>query len=143
VSLATTIQTRILALPAVTAIAGTRVYVLSLPQSPILPAVRIQVISEVEALQLRGTAGWRRGRVQVDSVASDVNGDDGLTAADALDVAIYGGFVAGVATGLVGFAGTVAGVRIGSIRPAGRIEDYAADNLRQVRVSRDWFVDYQ
>jgi hypothetical protein len=141
--IALALQTRLLALSAVTALVGQRVWTFSLPQDPTLPAVCIQQVSEVEELHLRGTSKWKRARVQIDAVAGETSGGDPYDTAIDVDAAVYGGFSAGAATGLAGFSGTVGGVEIGVIRPVDRREDYSPDELRQVRISRDWFVDFR
>lgn len=135
------IGTRIASLAAVVAIASTRVTSLILPQKGTLPAVRVSLISKLHRAHLRGTVGLRRVRIQVDAVAGPSSSDPYATA-NALDAAIHGDFVAGEATGLAGWQGTVGGIDVRAVLPEDAREQYLGDELRQVVVSRDYFVEY-
>jgi hypothetical protein len=92
-----------------------------------LPAVRVQRISDSEAMQLRGTDGSIVARVQVDSVA--------LTreAAVALDEAIAGD---GAGSGLIGWKTSV----VQLVRSRLTREAYDALELNQFKVMRDYEV---
>lgn len=133
------IRTRLLAISAVTAICSTRIYALSLPQSPTLPAIRVTQVSEVQPMHLRGSQGFWRCRVQVDCVAGPSSSDPYGTARS-LAAAARGTFSGGAATGLLGYAGTVGGVEITGIAQLDTREHYEADELRQVMVSTDYLV---
>jgi hypothetical protein len=121
------IRTRILAITAATAIVGARVYMLTFPQRPTLPAVRVQRVSDSEEMQLRGTGGSIVARVQVDSVA--------LTreAAVALDEAIAGD---GAGSGLIGWQTAV----VQLVRSRLTRETFDALELNQFKVMRDYEV---
>jgi hypothetical protein len=137
------IRTHLLGLSDVTDLVSTRVYAMSLPQRPTLPAIRIQHISELEAMHMRGSGGWRRARIQVDCVSGESSGVDPYASADAVSEAAHG---AGDGSGLCGFKGTIATTpptEIGAILPVDRREDYDPEELRQVRVSRDYIAWYR
>ena len=121
---------------AVTALVSTRIYQGVLPQSPTLPAVRVQVISEVRSQHLRGGAAVVKSRVQVDSVAS---GGNPISSAKAVDVAIVGNESG---SSLLGFKGVVGGFMVHNVEPAGVRETYDAEELRQYRVMRDVIVSW-
>lgn len=57
-------RTAILALPAVSALVGSRVYPLTLPQGALLPALTYQVISGVGEADTQSGPGVQRRRVQ-------------------------------------------------------------------------------
>lgn len=125
----------------VTAIVGSRIYRLRLPQTPTLPAIRLQRIDANEELHLRGPSGIQVARVQVDSVA--LSGPD----AERLDAAVHGD---GVTTGLRAWKGMIGGggspadtFEIRLIRPAGVREGYDALELKQYKVMRDFLVTYR
>lgn len=115
---------------AVIALVSTRIYQGILPQSPTLPAIRVQRIGEDEFTHLRG-ASVRRTRVQVDSVGAS------LPSALAVDAAVRGN---GSGSSLVGWTGAVGGVRVLAVQHRAVRELYDGDELRQHRVSRDVFV---
>lgn len=121
---------RLEAVSAVTALVSTRIYQGLLPQSPTLPAIRVQRIGEDEFMHLRG-ASVRRTRVQVDAVASS------LPSALAVDAAVRGD---ASSSSLVGWMGSIGSVRVLAVEPAALRELYDGDELRQHRVSRDVFV---
>jgi hypothetical protein len=119
---------------AVTSLASTRIYNGILPQSPTLPTIRVQRISEDEPMHLRGSSGIYRTRVQIDSIAGAGNP---IGSAHALDAAVHGN---GSGSSLIGWTGTVDNVRVLAVLPAGVREDYDAEELRQYRVMRDAFI---
>lgn len=125
------IRQLLLSMPPVTALVAARVYVLHLPQSPTLPAVRVQTIDEHEPIHLRGPGNLRRARVQVDSI-----GKEGAAAVE-LDAAVHGD---GVSTGLRCFRGLVGTLLIDLIDPVDRRPAYDAEELRQYKVLRDYFA---
>ena len=87
---------QLLATSAVTALVGTRIYQLVLPEHPTLPAIRVQLVDEPENYHLRGNDRLTFARVQVDSYARKVSGGDpylsAVTIADAVNAAltVYG-----------------------------------------------------
>jgi len=136
------IAQRILSLPAVTAIAGTRVWLVMLPQSPETPCVRVQQISQIDqGLTLRGAGGVGWARVQVDAVCDMADGGNGYTTARALTDAIHGDGLGDGATGLLGWKGTIAPLEIlGIFSLLDGVADYAPDELRQIKIRRDYQV---
>lgn len=128
--------TRLEAIGAVTALVASRIYNGVLPQSPTVPAIRVQRIGEDEPMHLRGSSGVFQTRVQIDSVsgAADAGGE-----AAAVDSALRGN---GSGTALVGWKGTVAGVDVQNIQSLFVRERYDADDLRQYRVIRDVMVTW-
>ena len=126
--------TRLEAVAAVTAIVGTRIYQGVLPQTPTLPALRLQRVGEIQRRHLRGGVKLQRARVQIDSYA---DGTDPIGQALALDAAVLGD---ASGSALVGWTGTVGGVTIAAIEPVDVRETYEGEELRQYRVSRDVFV---
>jgi len=119
----------ILTLGDVSALVGSRVYVLMLPQSFTPPAVRVQRIDESEPMHLRGRDELRRARVQVDSVGS------GGSVAEDVDAAIH--------AGLRGYQGTVGDIDIHLIEPVTVRSMYDAAELKQYKVARDYYVHYR
>ena len=126
-----TVKARLLSLNAVTTLVVSRVYVDLLPQKPTLPAIRIQRISEAEDAHLRGAKAMRRARVQVDAIATS------LETATAVSDAAHGD---GAGSGLSGWTGEVSGQSVLAVLPSDTRSDYEGDELRQWRVSRDYFV---
>jgi hypothetical protein len=134
----TAIRARIAALSTT---ASTRVYLLKLPQSPTLPAVRVQLIDDFGFSHLRGGGSdLRRARVQVDAYSREASGVDPYETAAALADAINGDEAG---SGLSGFTGTVDGMEITAIQFVNRQAMYEGDEQRLVRVSQDFFVWYR
>ncbi len=127
---------------ALTALVGSRIYAMKLPQSPTLPAVRVTLVSQNDPAHLRGTVRRVRARVQVDAVSGERVTADPLSQARAVDAAAHGAFSGGAATGLSGWAGEVfsPAVTVSGILPIDAREGYFADDLRQVVASRDYEV---
>lgn len=124
------IRARLLAIPAVTALVGTRIYNLVLPSNlDTFPAVRVQRISDVEVTHLRGVGALHTARVQVDAF--------GLSLADVLDVD------SAACSGLLGYSGLVDDVVVRSILPTGVVRDeFESGELNQYRVMRDVFLTW-
>lgn len=126
------VRTRLLALPAVTALVGTRIYLFALPQNTTgVTAIRVQRISELMPGHLRGYRPLRRARVQVDSAAPS------MAQAMAIDAAALGD---GAGSGLAGFAGEMNGQTVWNIEPIAVREAYDGDPTRLYKVMRDFFV---
>lgn len=64
---------QLLATSGVTDLVSQRVWPLKLPQHPVLPAIRVQLIDEPEDAHLRGYDALKRARVQID-IYDDVAG---------------------------------------------------------------------
>ena len=130
---AAAVKARLLSLNAVTTLVVSRIYVELLKQHPTLPAIRVQGITEIEDAHLRGAMAIRTARVQVDSIAMS------LEEATAVSDAAHGD---GAGSGLSGWQGLLGSPaqEVMAILPAGKRVDYEGDELRQWRVSRDYFV---
>jgi hypothetical protein len=133
---------RILQLPAVTAIVGTRVWLVMLPQSPVTPCVRVQQISQIdEGAHARGAGGVGWARVQVDAVTDVADGGNGYVTARTLTDAIHGDGRGDSATGLLGWRGTVGPLAItGIFSLLDAVADFTPDELTQIRMRRDYAV---
>jgi hypothetical protein len=135
---------RIQQLAAVTALVSTRVYLLVLPQSTVFPAVRVQVIDQMEMQHLRGPHGLETARVQIDAYAKVASGSNPYTTASALMEAIHGDGLGPGASGVYGWTGQVGSpaFQIVNCRPVRLSKDFDAEELNVVTVSRDYLVDY-
>lgn len=112
----------------VVALVSTRVHVLILPQSPVLPAIRVQLIDEPKAYQLRGEDGLVASRVQVDAFGRDYATTGAL--AVAIDAALSGkSFLVGSPTFEV----------VSAFRLDRRVL-YEAEELRMIRILQDYQV---
>ncbi len=140
------VRMRLAALTAVTALVSTRIYALSLPQTPTLPAIRVALVPGVpESMHLRGRTGVVVERVQVDYYVANT-GTNPLGAARAMAAAVYGDMVGGEATGLTGWSGSIGSpaTTVDLIEPASQqVEAGAQDELRQTIVSQDYYVHYR
>jgi hypothetical protein len=130
------IAAKLVATGGVAALAGTRVWVLKLPQNPVYPAVRVQLISEPREYHLRGDQHARRARVQVDDYVNEAGGGNAysiaVTLADAIDT--------GIATGAPYTQGAVK--VLGCFRD-NRVPVYEAGTLKLVRMMQDFIVWWQ
>ena len=135
---------RIAALAGMAALVDDRVYAEFSAQGSELPYVRVQFISEVEPMHLRGAIGLPTCRIQVDARAGATeSGADARTVALSVSDAIHGD---GAGSGLSGFKGFVGGspaFEIAAIRPAGKREGYDPQELRQYYVQRDYLVSFK
>jgi hypothetical protein len=135
------IVSRLKADSAVSAIVGSRVYRLKLPQQPTLPAIRVQRVSRVEYEgHLRGRSGRFRSRIQIDAFASeyDSQNPDPLGTQDALMTAIDNAIV-GKAFDSGDSPPTI---QVWVVLSANAYEEYEAGELRQVRGPQDYFVTW-
>ena len=125
------VRAELVATPAVSALVGTRVWQLKLPQKPILPALRLQLIDEPIGYHMRGPDGAVRARLQIDAFESETADDpyaDVTALADAVDDA------------LTGEPFTSEGLQItGCFRNTRRV-GYDADDIRVVRCMQDYTV---
>lgn len=128
---------RLEAVAAVTALTSTRIYQALLPQSPTLPALRLQRIGEIQPMHLRGGVALQRARVQIDAYGG---GTDPIGQALTLDAAVLGD---ASGSSFVGWQGTAGGVQIVGVLPVDVRENFEGDELRMYRVSRDVFVWWQ
>lgn len=140
--------TRMASLAALTALVGNRIYQLKLPQTPTLPAVRVQHVDSVTEAHLRGSGALRHTRVQVDTYAREGSGSNPLASATAVAEAIEGdggGSGSAAPSGLAGWRGTLGSppsIRIDAILKVGSGQDYEAGELRAVRVRQDFMVHW-
>jgi len=80
-AVASTVRLHLLATAGVSALVGTRIYRLVLPQNPRLPALTLQRISRVTNDTMSGDTGPDDFRIQVDSWAADPAAAEQLAAA--------------------------------------------------------------
>lgn len=139
------ITVRISALAAVVALAGSRVYLDKLPQSPTYPAIRVQLVDDPASFHLRGPDGLSRARVQVDHYVDEaVSGSDPYASVEALETATRGDGLGTAATGLSGWIGSVGSppfVVRGCFR-TNRLRRYDPDELRVLTMTTDYIVWY-
>lgn len=123
------LRTYILAGGAVSALIGSRFYPHKLPQSPTLPAVTYQVISELRGHVMSGADGTPGTRVQIDAWAS--------TMADALAVADA------IRARLDGYAGTLAGSTKAQGVFADQSQSLYEPDAELHRVTRDFIIYHE
>lgn len=132
------LRVRLLSLASVTALVNQRVFTAIFPQGVTLPAIRVFRVGQIEPLHLRGPVNVFRARVQVDSI--------GRTKAevDSVDMAVEGDGLGNYASGLKGFKGGIGSpaFNIRVIENADVRDLYEPEELRQFRVSRDFFVTF-
>lgn len=133
------LRERLLSQPPLTALVGTRVYAMRLPQDTPLPAVRIQEVDRLGSQQLRGTVNLHVARVQVDAVEGETNGPAPYASAHAVADAVRGAIVGGEFTGLEGFVGVLSGIRVRGIGVVDQRERFETE-VRQVSVQVDFLV---
>jgi hypothetical protein len=137
------VRLRLLDLPAVTAIVGTRIYLVMLPQSVTTPCVRVQQISQIdEGQNLRGGGGSRGwARVQVDAIVGMNDAGNAYTTARTLTEAMHGDGRGDVATGLLGWKGDIPPLTItGVFSMLDAVAEFDPEELQQLRLRRDYQV---
>jgi hypothetical protein len=125
---------RLLSTAGVTALVGTRVYQLKLPQRPTLPAIRVQLINSTEPYHLRGGSAWHQVLIQTDAVAEESAGDPYATAvaiADAIHLSLSGQRFD---------LGSPVTLEITGMFRQSRVPMYESAELRQVRIMQDYLV---
>jgi hypothetical protein len=136
------VRKRILDLPAVTALVGTRVYLDLLPQTAAYPVVLVQLVSGVTDQHLRGGQRFR-ARVQVDAYALDKNSLDPYADVMALADAIHGD---NAGSGLEGWQGELPGpppFRVMGIQNIIRTREYEPDDARLLRQRQDYWIFFK
>lgn len=134
---------RLLDITAVVALVSQRVYHVRLPQSPRLPAIRVQLISEPTDYHLRGGSGMYFSRIQVDAYAVESSGHNPYEEATDLGDAIHGGDDGSGLSGWQGLAGgSPAELRIHTVQRVDRQVGYDAGELREVRCRQDYVVHW-
>lgn len=118
----------------VAALVGTRLYLLTLPQKPTLPAVLVSLVDDMSGHHLRGPAGTTPARVQVEAVAAAGSGVDPNAVANGLAEVIDAAL-----DGVKFSVGSPALEVSGSFRQLRQVL-YEADELRLVRVLQDYVV---
>ena len=120
----------------VAAIVGTRGWLLVLPEQPVLPAFRVQLISRVPDYTHDGESGLYRARVQVDAVTKVASGVDPYAQAMTLSDAIH--------TRLSGYQGEMGSssppLEVSGVFADNRVAFYDAEEKRHVRVVQDFLV---
>lgn len=139
------VQSRIAGLPAVIAIAGTRVYLDKLPQSPTYPAVRVFLVTDLGWQHLRGSNGFKRARVQADAYSREGSGVDPYAQVASLAAAIDGDGKGSQATGVVGWIGSLGSpaFEVQNIEPIDRTRRYDPVELRVLTMSLEYRVWYR
>jgi len=139
------VRTRLLAIPALTALVEDRIYALILPQNCPMPAVRVQGIDRDDPVHLRGPVGWVSARVQVDHYAYRTTNGDGLWTAQQCAAAAHGDFSAGTASGLAGWSGWIGSppVRVDLVKLLDEREEYQAAELDELRIMQDYLVHWR
>jgi hypothetical protein len=133
---------RLLAVPAVTAIVGQRVYTVIIRQSSAMPCVRVQQISQIDKGQHLYGGGGSRGwaRVQVDAI-SDFDEGQGYATVRTLTDAIHGDGGGDGATGLLGWRGVIGPLTItGIFSMLDPVTEINPEPQQQVRIRRDYEV---
>lgn len=137
------VLTHLLAGSDVAAIVGTRGYQLHLPQKPTLPALRTQLIDEIERVNVKGqVANLFKARIQVDVFASEFTDTDAYTTAregitavrNRLAISAYGGQTFNV--------GSPGDIQVTSVQPMEKAVEYESEELRQVRARQDFEIMY-
>jgi hypothetical protein len=138
---------RLLAIPAVVALVGDRVYAVIVRQNSTMPAVRAQTISEIREYHLRGEVSTVRTRIQIDAFASETTTDpygEACDLADAINGIWDGPVVTPVA--LSGWAGSLGGspalFRIHVAKQINRREVFEGDVVRVLRIQQDYDVQW-
>jgi len=134
---------RLLALPPVTALVGTRVWLVMIPQSPAMPCVRVQQISQIDEGQHTRGGGGSRGwaRVQVDTIANVTTGGNGYTTVRHLTEVVHGDGRGPLATGLLGWTGPIGPLTItGIFSILDSVAEITPDAVQQIRIRRDYAV---
>lgn len=143
------VRERLLAISALTALVGQRVYPMVIRQGEKRAAVRFQVIDEDAPQHLRGPAGLQTTRVQTDAYVTVSESQTPLTDVEAIAAAIHGDGLGTSASGLFGFVGDLGGspaqLRIVNVRRAvKRGAMYEHDNeVVRLRVMQDYWVDWK
>lgn len=127
---------RLLATGAVTALASTRIYALKLPQDPVTPAVRVQLIDEPTEYHLRGEDDLSRARVQTDCYVKENAGGNPYLRAEALADAVH----AALSGQTFRNAGSPVEIEVSSCFRASRAVMYESEEFQFVRVMQDYIV---
>lgn len=109
-----------------------RIYQLKLPQTPRLPAIRLQVISEPKTGHLRGRNNLTRSRVQVDVYGSETVRPDPYDA--------IGDIAKAVEDALMGEGFEAGGLRITGVPVGDRRVGIEAETFRAIRSTQDFAV---
>lgn len=128
--------------PAVTALVGQRVHNVALPQSPTLPAIRVQLIGDPEMSHLRGGVALFRSRVQVDIVVRFAGSYE--TQARTIDAAVMGNRAG---SSVAYWKGRIAEMDVLGILPpesnSGARGIVDAEDVSQYKVTRDFIVHHR
>lgn len=121
-----------------------RVYMLKLPQQPVLPAAVVQLIDDIKPNHLRGGSKSGVARIQVSVYRGEGSGVDPYTEASDLMAQIHGD---DGGSGLSGYTGHVGGSPGGlfltGVLYADRRALYEPGELRAVGIQEDYFASYR
>ena len=131
------VRTKLLATAAVTSLVNQRVWTQILPQSPTLPAVRLQLIDETPQAHLRGINELVPARVQVDVFAGR-NSTDPYGAANEVMDAVTDALTPEPFSATVG--SPAVGREIDHAMPQGRQPLFIAEEKQQIRIQQDFIV---
>jgi hypothetical protein len=124
--------------------AGSRVYMLKLPQKPTLPAVRVQGLGGPRGQHLRGPDGIYKTRVQVDNYVAETG--DAYAAVRGLADDVKGDGLGANASGVWGYVGTFGSPSI-AVQNVELLHDglpeYEAGELRLLRIRQDYMVHWK
>lgn len=137
------VRDRILALSAVTALVGTRVYRLMFPQSPTWPAIRVTLVDSHRRHTLTQANGLQRARVQVDCTTEAAAGVDALADVTTLASAVVGDGALVSPTGVNNYRALQIDSPAYDVKGMwllDRAERYDADDLRLVTSRLDFDV---
>ena len=101
------IRTKLVGAAAVTAIVGTRIHAIKLPQNATMPAITYQVVSDIPEYDMEGDAGVSTMRLQVECHDRERQGYDAYNGARVLGAAVR--------AALSGFKGTIGSDTIQSL----------------------------
>ena len=135
------VRARLLAITAVTDLVGTRIYILTLPQTPTWPAIRVALIDEPVTSAVDGETALAQARIQVDAWV-DATAADPYTAAATLATAIHGNGSYTAPTGLEHWHGAIGSpaVTVKGMERIDRTVSHEIDVERLVRVRQDYRV---
>lgn len=124
-------------------LAGSRVYMLKLPQDPTLPAVRVQLISDPTEYHLRGGITAGVARVQVDTYATESADGDPYDEANDVAAQIHGDDAGSGLSGAQWDSATSPMFEVTGAFRLDRAVDYDPNERRLVRVRQDYQVHYR
>lgn len=114
-------------------VASGRVYQLTLPQKPVLPAVRVQLVDQPVRYHLRGKDGLYRSVIQTDVFVTEGSGYSACaTLADAIDASLSGSVFSD--------GGSPQELSVVAVFRESRRPMFEAGELRLIRIMQDYEV---